>query len=109
MYVCIDAEIDSARDLGASPSAVLRDIVIPRARPGIVAGFALCFLIAVGDYLTPQLVGGTMAMFGQLVAPQFGTFFNWPMGAAMSFSILGLSLVVLAVLNLLLGRIGRMS
>ncbi len=104
-----DAEIDAARDLGATPFEVLRDIVIPRARPGIVAGFALCFLIAVGDYLTPLLVGGTMAMVGQLIAPQFGTFFNWPLGAAMSFSILGLSLIVLAVVGGALSRIGRMA
>lgn len=104
-----DAEIDAARDLGATPFEVLRDIVVPRARPGILAGFALCFLIAVGDYLTPLLVGGTMAMVGQLIAPQFGTFFNWPLGAAMSFSILGLALIVLAVVSLGLSRIGRMA
>lgn len=104
-----DAEIDSARDLGATPVMVLRDIVIPRARPGLMAGFSLCFLIAVGDYLTPLLVGGKMAMVGQLIAPQFGTFFNWPLGAAMSFSILGLSLGVLAIVYALLQRVGRMA
>jgi spermidine/putrescine transport system permease protein len=102
-----DAEIDSARDLGASSRKILTDIVIPRARPGIMAGFSLCFLISVGDYLTPQLVGGKMAMFGQMIAPQFGAFFNWPLGSAMSFSILGASLIVLAAVNLALTRIGR--
>jgi spermidine/putrescine transport system permease protein len=102
-----DAEIDSARDLGAGGYAVLTDVVVPRARAGIMAGFSLCFLISVGDYLTPMLVGGKMAMFGQLIAPQFGTFFNWPMGAAMSFSILAVSLVILGLVYAALSRIGR--
>jgi spermidine/putrescine transport system permease protein len=102
-----DAEIDSARDLGAGNGKVLKDIVIPRARPGIMAGFSLCFLISVGDYLTPQLVGGKMAMFGQLIAPQFGSFFYWPLGSAMSFSILAASLVFLALVYAVLARIGR--
>jgi len=102
-----DAEIDSARDLGAGGFAVLTDVVVPRARAGIMAGFSLCFLISVGDYLTPMLVGGKMAMFGQLIAPQFGTFFNWPLGAAMSFSILAASLVILGLVYAALSRIGR--
>jgi spermidine/putrescine transport system permease protein len=102
-----DAEIDSARDLGARGFEVMKDVIVPRARAGIMAGFALCFLISVGDYLTPMLVGGKMAMFGQLIAPQFGSFFNWPLGAAMSFSILAASLVVLALVYAALSRVGR--
>jgi spermidine/putrescine transport system permease protein len=102
-----DAEIESARDLGADPLRILHDIIIPRARSGIAAGFAIAYLISVGDYLTAQLVGGKMAMYGQLIAPQFGTYFNWPLGAAMSFSVLGVSLVVVGLFTFLLSRIGR--
>ncbi|MFO1039598.1 MAG: ABC transporter permease [Geminicoccaceae bacterium] len=102
-----DAEVESARDLGASGWVVLRDVIIPRAQNGIMAAFALCFMISVGDYFTPMLVGGKMSMVGQLIAPQFGTFFNWPLGAAMSFSILACALVVLILVNALVGRIGR--
>jgi len=102
-----DAEIESARDLGASPSRILRDVIVPRARSGITAAFAIAFLISVGDYLTAQLVGGKMAMYGQLIAPQFGNFFNWPLGSAMSFSILAAALVVVTLFHLLIGRIGR--
>ncbi len=102
-----DAEVESARDLGASGRTVLRDIVIPRARAGIMAAFALTFMVAVGDYFTPLLVGGKMAMVGQLIAPQFGTYFNWPLGAAMSFSIVAASLVVLGGVSWALGRVGR--
>ena len=101
------AEIESARDLGAGSWTIMRDITIPRSRTGIMAGFSLCFLIAVGDYLTPMLVGGKMAMFGQLISPQFGNFFNWPLGAAMSFSILFLSGIVLVLVYGLLLLVGR--
>ena len=102
-----DAEIESARDLGARGFEVMKDIIVPRARAGIMAGFALCFLISVGDYLTPMLVGGSMAMVGQLIAPQFGTYFNWPLGSAMSFSILSVSLVILGIVYAALSRVGR--
>jgi spermidine/putrescine transport system permease protein len=102
-----DAEIESARDLGARGFEVMKDIIVPRARAGIMAGFALCFLISVGDYLTPMLVGGTMAMVGQLIAPQFGTYFNWPLGSAMSFSILSASLIILGIVYAALSRVGR--
>jgi spermidine/putrescine transport system permease protein len=102
-----DAEIESARDLGAGSLGVLRDVIVPRARTGIMAGFALCFLVSVGDYFTPLLVGGKMAMVGQLIAPQFGTYFNWPLGSAMSFSILAASLIVLAIVNSGLSLVGR--
>jgi spermidine/putrescine transport system permease protein len=102
-----DAEIDSARDLGAGAWRVLADIVVPRARNGITAAFALSYLLAVGDYLTAQLVGGRMAMYGQLIAPQFGTYFNWPLGSAMSFAILAASLAVVGGFHLLLTRLTR--
>ncbi len=102
-----DSEIEAARDLGASPVAVLTDIVIPRGVPGIAGAFALCFLVASGDYVTPTLVGGTTNMMGTLIAPQFGSFFNWPLGAAMSYTVLFAASFVVGVVLLLLNRIGR--
>ncbi|MBL8598953.1 MAG: ABC transporter permease [Devosia sp.] len=102
-----DAEIESARDLGAGSIRILHDITIPRSRSGIAAAFAIAYLISVGDYLTAQLVGGRVAMYGQLIAPQFGTYFNWPLGAAMSFSVLGVSLAVVTLFTFFLSRVGR--
>ncbi len=102
-----DVEIEAARDLGASPFATLRDVVVPRAASGILGAFALCFLVASGDYVTPTLVGGTMTMMGNLIAPQFGSFFNWPLGAAMSFTTLGVAVTIVAAAAWLLGRVGR--
>ena len=102
-----DAEIDSARDLGARPWRIFRDVIVPRSRVGLVAGFALAFLVCVGDYVTPRLVGGTMAMFGQMIQLQFGTVANWPLGSAMSFTILAIALVLLLLLARALALVGR--
>jgi spermidine/putrescine transport system permease protein len=89
-----DIEMEAARDLGAGSWRRFSDIVVPRSHIGIMAGFALCFLLAAGDYLTPQLVGGKVNMIGVQIAAQFGGIFNWPMGAAMSFVMLGTSSAV---------------
>jgi spermidine/putrescine transport system permease protein len=89
-----DSELESARDLGARFTAILFDHVIPRCKTGIVTGFALCFLIACGDWVTPVLVGGRMTMLGNLIAAQFGEFLDWPLGAAMSFSLLAAAFLV---------------
>jgi len=90
-----DIEIEAARDLGASPLQQLRDVILPRAAPGLISAFALCFLISAGDYVTPALVGGTTTTMGSLIAPQFGSFFNWPLGAAMSFVMLTLGVAAI--------------
>ena len=90
-----DIEMEAARDLGAGGWRRFSDIVLPRSHTGIIGGFALCFLLAAGDYLTPQLVGGTVNMIGVQIAPQFGGLGNWPMGSAMSFVTLGSSLAVI--------------
>lgn len=89
-----DIEIEAARDLGAKRWNILNGILIPRCRPGLTAAFIFCFLIAAGDYITPLLVGGKITMLGNLIAVQFGQRFDWPLGAAMSFTILGAAVVV---------------
>jgi spermidine/putrescine transport system permease protein len=99
-----DIEMEAARDLGAGAWRRFSDVVVPRSHPGIMAGFALCFLLAAGDYLTPQLVGGKVNMIGVQIAPQFGGLGNWPMGAAMSFVTLGSSLAVIMLSIYLLSQ-----
>ena len=100
-----DIELEAARDLGARPWRTLWDVVIPRSRPGLIGAFVLCFLVASGDYVTPVLVGGTMNMMGNIIAPQFGNFFNWPLGSAMSFATLLASVLVVAAVAAALNRI----
>jgi spermidine/putrescine transport system permease protein len=93
------ATLDAARDLGAGRVARLRHVVLPQVRRGLFAAFALTFLAASGDYVTPQFLGsGSGMMIGQFVAQEFSTRFNWPGGAAMSFSMMAAcSLVILGV------------
>jgi spermidine/putrescine transport system permease protein len=99
-----DIEMEAARDLGAGGWRRFSDIVVPRSYTGTMAAFALCFLLAAGDYLTPQLVGGKVNMIGVQIAPQFGGLGNWPMGAAMSFVTLGSSLAVILLSLALLAQ-----
>ena len=88
-------EIEVARDLGASPAKAFSTIIVPRCRAGIVTAFSFSFLITAGDYVTPMLVGGKQTMIGNLIAPQFGSMFNWPLGSAMSFVMLAISVLVI--------------
>jgi spermidine/putrescine transport system permease protein len=93
-----DSTLEAARDLGAHPLAVMRDIVVPQCEGGVLVAFTLAFLISAGDYVTPQFVGGGAAMMGRFIESEFSTHFDWPMGSAMSFTVLANSLlVVLAV------------
>jgi spermidine/putrescine transport system permease protein len=103
-----DEEIEVARDLGASAAGAFRRVTLPLAWNGIFAAFALTLIIAAGDYVTPQLVGGTSgAMIGRTIASTFGTAFNWPLGAALSFLTLAFVLAILGVLKLASGRVVR--
>jgi spermidine/putrescine transport system permease protein len=90
-----DIEIEAAQDLGASKMQQLTTVILPRSRVAIVIAFTLAFLITVGDYVTPLLVGGKQQMLGNFIAPQFGSLFNWPLGAAMSFVLLLFSAVTI--------------
>ena len=91
------ATLEAARDLGANGGQVLTRVILPQCRLGLFAAFAFCFVLAAGDYVTPLLLGGSGgSMLGQFIALEFSTRFNWPAGAAMSFGLLGASLVVLA-------------
>jgi spermidine/putrescine transport system permease protein len=103
-----DEEIEAARDLGAGAVGAFWRVTLPLAWSGIFAAFALTFIIAAGDYVTPQLVGGTSGgMVGRTIASTFGTAFNWPLGAALSFLTLVFVLVILGVLRMTSGRVVR--
>ncbi len=88
----------AGRDLGASPIATIIRVVIPQCRSGLFAAFAFTFLLAAGDYVTPMFLGGASgSMLGQFIAQEFSVRFNWPAGAAMSFTLLFSSLGLLAL------------
>jgi len=98
--------LEAARDLGASPWVTFVKVVLPQCKTGLVAAFAICFLSAAGDYVTPMFLGGGSGiMLGQFIVTEFSTRFNWPAGAAMSFSLMGVStLVISAVWLTVVGR-----
>ena len=90
--------IEAAYDLGASGFAILRSIVIPHAAPGITAGCIVVFMLTLGNYLTPTLLGGKNSLwFTEQIYTQFITRFNWEQGAAFGFLLLGLSTAIVAL------------
>ncbi len=91
-----DVTLEAARDLGASPWEVMRDVVLPQCKDGLLTAFTLSFLISAGDYVTPKFVGGGAALVGTFIESQFTSAFNWPLGAALAFvTMLSTLLVVL--------------
>ncbi|GLK69041.1 ABC transporter permease [Hansschlegelia plantiphila] len=95
-----ETELAAARDMGAGALRTILDIVLPQARPALMASFALCFLLAAGDYVTPAMVGSPgNAMFGNFIQSQFGLRMNTPSGAAMSFTLIAACMIVLAAVG----------
>lgn len=85
---------EAAYDLGARKLTVLRRVILPMAKPGIISGLLLVFMPALGAYVQPVLLGGgKVLLMGNLIASQFGDSRNWPFGAALSV----ISLVMLAL------------
>jgi spermidine/putrescine transport system permease protein len=90
--------IEAAYDLGASGPIVLARIVVPHAAPGITAGCIVVFMLTLGNYLTPNLLGGKNSQwFTELIYTQFIVRFNWEQGAAFGFLLLALSTAMVAV------------
>jgi spermidine/putrescine transport system permease protein len=87
-----DSLIEAAYDLGGKRADILRRIVIPHAAPGIAAGCIMVFMLTLGNYLTPVVLGGKNSLwFTELIYTQFITRFNWEQGAAFAFLLLALS------------------
>ncbi|MCL6707204.1 ABC transporter permease [Pseudomonas sp. R2.Fl] len=92
-----DSVIEAARSLGASRLTVLRRLIVPLSLPGIVAGAVLVFVPVIGSFMEPRILGGrTGTFYGTVIEDQFVAVFNWPLGAALSFILLALVLVILA-------------
>lgn len=97
-----DSLVEAAYNLGGNGWSVLRDVVVPHAAPGIAAGTIVVFMLTLGNYLSPVLLGGKSSLwFTEQIYSQFITRFNWQQGAAFGFLLLGLStLMVWAGLRL---------
>ena len=96
------ALLEAAEVLGARPWSRFRRVILPLARPGVVAGCLLVFVPSLGAFLTPDLLGGArQMMLGGLIQNQFGPARDWPFGSAASV------IVMLAVLVLVMRRGAR--
>ncbi len=90
--------IEASTDLGASNWQTFCRVILPLSLPGVVTATSFVFVLAIGDFLTPQMVGGPNGFtFGRIIYSQFGAAFNWPFGAALSVI---LALVMSAVIAL---------
>ncbi|MBG6286492.1 MULTISPECIES: ABC transporter permease [Pseudomonas] len=88
--------LEAAQDLYAGRIRTLRKVVLPIARPGILAGAILTFVPCLGAMIAPELLGGgTKMMLGNLIFRQFSDSRNWPFGAALSLVLMAAVMLVL--------------
>jgi spermidine/putrescine transport system permease protein len=81
--------IEASQDLGAPPWGTFRRVVLPLSLPGVLAGATFAFVLTLGDFLAPLLVGGPSGiMISNIVVSLFGAAYNWPLGAAISLCLL---------------------
>lgn len=93
-----DSLIEAAHDLGAGQLTIWRTIIIPHCKPGITSGSIVVFMLALGNYLTPNLMGGKNSLwFTEQIYNQFIASFNWNQGAAFGFLLLLLSSLIIWV------------
>ncbi len=108
-YVSLEAIdsnlIDAARSLGAGPATLFKRIILPLSMPGLIAGIVLVFVPVIGSFMEPRLLGGKEAiMLGPIIEAQFTAAFNWPLGAALSFILLAITLFVFLLSTPLMKR-----
>src|SRR5256886_2474907 len=81
--------IEASHDLGASPLQTFWRVILPLSIPGVLAGATFAFVLSLGDFLAPLLLGGPSGiMISNIVARLFGAAYNRPLGAAISFGML---------------------
>lgn len=81
--------LEAAADLGEGPVKRFLRVTLPLSMPGVIAAAVIQFIPTVGDFLTPVMVGGPKGMmFGQIIAAQFGEANNWPLGSALTITMM---------------------
>ncbi len=97
--------LEAARSLGAPFRTILFRLILPLSLPGLAAGAVLIFVPVAGSFMEPRILGGKHGIFyGTLIEDQFVAVFNWPLGAALSFVLLAVVLVILAAASPILKR-----
>jgi ABC-type spermidine/putrescine transport system permease subunit I len=93
----------AALGLGATPFRVFRDIVLPLSMPGVAAGMLLVFVLSMGFYITPALVGGPRDMTVAMLIAQQVDQLNWPYAACLSATLLAVTLAIMALFQFVFG------
>lgn len=90
--------VEASEDLGAGPRQTFLRVVLPLSLPGLLAGATFAFVLSLGDFLAPLLVGGPSGtMIANLVQSLFGAAYDWPLGAAISVFLLVSTIALLAL------------
>ncbi|MDP9160994.1 MAG: ABC transporter permease [Acidobacteriota bacterium] len=90
--------IEASHDLGASSWQTFLRVILPLSIPGVLAGATFAFVLSLGDFLAPLLLGGPSGiMISNIVVSLFGAAYNWPLGAAISLCMLVLILGLLSI------------
>ena len=88
--------VEASHDLGASPWQTFWRVILPLSIPGVLAGATFAFVLSLGDFLAPLLLGGPSGiMISNIVVSLFGAAYNWPLGAAISLCMLALVVALL--------------
>ena len=91
-----DSMIEAAYDLGSPKIVIWLKIIIPHCMPGIMSGCIVVFMLVLGNYITPSLMGGKYSLwFTQQIYNQFIAYLNWNQGAAFGFLLLAISTVLI--------------
>src|SRR5581483_2595018 len=90
--------VEASQDLGSSPARTFRTVIFPLALPGLIAGATFAFVLSLGDFLAPLLIGGPNGiMISNIVVSLFGAAYDWPLGSAISVCMLLLVVGLLTV------------
>jgi spermidine/putrescine transport system permease protein len=90
--------VEASHDLGSSPWSTFRRVILPLSLPGVLAGATFAFVLTLGDFLAPLLVGGASGiMISNVVVTLFGAAYDWPLGAAISFCMMLLVVTLLFI------------
>jgi spermidine/putrescine transport system permease protein len=88
--------VEASQDLGAGPRTTFFRVILPLSMPGLLAGATFAFVLSLGDFLAPLLVGGPSGtMIANIVQSLFGAAYDWPLGAAISACILLITVTLL--------------
>lgn len=94
------AYLEAAADLGARPLRSFVHVLLPLSLPGLLGGGLMVFILTIGAYVTPQLLGGPGGiMLGNIIADQFGATFNWTWGGTLSLAMMVVTLGVIGLVS----------